>query len=218
MWRRIMGHSFTLWLSSAGCWRASCPRPSFAMTGKTHTHMVTRQTPVTISSLRFCTTAALCVCFAVREILPLNKWCSCRGLLNPPQSDRAARYSKVFLRKNGMVYTFESNRNEEHVHPGTWAVSLCLFMCLRVAALGERRPLARWLEGWERITRRSCPPVQGASGDSLCSEGATRAPCPSWRRAALSRMTGQPRSPVCDCPTRRTVSRRNNFDLINHLG
>lgn len=34
--------------------------------------------------------------FAVKEILPLNKWCSCRGLLNPPQSDRTARYAKDF--------------------------------------------------------------------------------------------------------------------------
>lgn len=83
------------------------------------------------------------------------------------------------------------------------------FMCLRGAALGERRWATLWLEGRERLTKRSFPLVQGVLWDSLCLEGVILVPCRSWRMAASNRMTGQVRSPVCDCPTQRKYTTEN---------
>lgn len=153
-----------------------------------------------------CALFSFCMCitvlfyvFVVREILPLSKWCSCRGLLNPLQSDRTARYGKDFLLKLCRLLS------RTHLNTGTVAFCFCLLMCLRVAALGERRPVSLSIKGWEQLMQRSSLPLQGELGDSLCLEVSILAPCHNWRMVASSRTTGQLKSPVCDRSTQRTM-------------
>lgn len=85
------------------------------------------------------------------------------------------------------------------IGPGD-ALCAVLLLSLRWALFGERWSVTQWVEGLESLMVVHCLLAQGASGVFLCLEGATPVPCPIWRRGDLSRMTGQPRSPVCDQP------------------